>query len=107
MITDENLIENIVAWGGILRANPMSWHLLDSEGDMIAVFTSEKEALNSWQLAGRLMELCFFIGCFKADGEWKCRAVADTSSEGQTPPQEDKIFTRAIILACMAALEGA
>lgn len=47
---------------GILVARQMSWHLLDDEGDVVAVFTSEEAILSDWRIAGALIQKTLDMG---------------------------------------------
>ncbi len=54
-MNDKELADKVVALG-IVKAQPMAWHLLDSDGDVIAVFTQERLLLCDWRVAGALIE---------------------------------------------------
>lgn len=110
-----NLADRIVALDGILIARAMSWHLLDSDGDVIAVFTSEKQVQKSWRVAGALMEKCenieirswLFDANHKPEPEedaiWQVLANSETLKIKEA---QEKSLVYAINLACVEALEA-
>lgn len=104
-MTDQELVDKVVVLG-IVKAQSMAWHLLDSDGDVIAVFTQERLLLCDWRAAGALMERLFAdTGIILNICEYKAMFEITHLDEREDEHLiKNESLPRAIIEACVEAL---
>ena len=97
-MTDSEIMLELVKLK-ILNAREMSWHLIDHVGDVIAVFTDARLAVQDWRVAGALMEKVDSIRIDHLEG-W---VTVDTQTKFGAVEFEGNPV-RAINEACVEAL---